>query len=286
MSVYNILYCNESDHTNDQYDYDPTLEIEKKHSLDHQFNLTKSEINNRFLAQYNLEYISDYVEAKKIPFRILSHPKNTNTCYDKARLLGDWDPLNVIKALYLECPNQNVLYAIVIPETGCFVDRKYISNLLDLQNGVLLAKAKNLPLNMSYGTCSPFISQEDLIENGGKVAKILFDSETLIAKKNDKLLDDFSYGMDHRFSLQMNYYHCYKLLKAKFKNVLQAEELLTLNFTERFIRRNGKIKLNYDFKSLNYRTAKFINNIHGIGDVSVENDYVDELDLPDVLTIN
>jgi hypothetical protein len=286
MSVYNLKYYIEPKSETDQCEYDPTLEKEKAHSLNYQFNLSKKGINDRFLAQYNLEYISEYAEAKKIPFRILTHPENTNTCYDKARLLGEWDPLNVIKALYFECPNQKVLYALVIPETGCFVDRNYISNILDLPHGVILAKAKNLPRNMSYGTCSPFICIQDLIENGGKVVKVLFDSETLVAKKNDNLLDDFSFGCDHRFSLQINYYHCYKLLKSKFKNVVQADELLTLNFTERFIRKNGKIKLNYDFKSLNYRTAKFINNIHGTGDVSVENDYVDELDLPDVLTIS
>jgi hypothetical protein len=33
------------------------------------------------------------------------------------------------------------------------------------------------------------------------------------------------------------------------------------------------------------QTARFINGIHGSGDVSIVNDHVDELDLPDALTM-
>ena len=63
------------------------------------------------------------------------------------------------------------------------------------------------------------------------------------------------------------------------------EEILNLSFKEKFIRDKGKIKIAYEFKTLNYRTAQFINGIHGYGDVSIVNDYIDELDLPEVLTI-
>jgi len=51
------------------------------------------------------------------------------------------------------------------------------------------------------------------------------------------------------------------------------------------VRTKGRLKITYEFNSLNYRIARFINGIHGSGDVSIVNDHVDELDLPDVLTM-
>jgi hypothetical protein len=74
------------------------------------------------------------------------------------------------------------------------------------------------------------------------------------------------------------------MMKKMFPNVVTEGEVLNLSFKERFNRVNGKISISYEFNSLNYRTAKFINSIHGYGDVSIFNDYVDELDLPNVLS--
>ena len=137
---------------------------------------------------------------------------------------------------------------------------------------------------MSFGTCSPFILESDLLSNGGKVAKIVFDTETLEMKKDDQHLDDFSFGMDHRMSVQMNYYHCYLLIKEMYPEVVEKREVLNLSFKEKFIRKNGRLSINYDFKSINYKTAKFINGIHGYGDVSITNDYMDELDISGLLS--
>ena len=215
----------------------------------------------------------------------MSHPSETKTCFEKAETLTPWDPLNIIKAFYLECSTNESLYVVVIPETGCFIDKTRIKEILNLPQESILRKAKDLPNNMSYGTCSPFIVDEDIISNGGKVEKILFDTETLVIKKNDNTLDDFSFGLDHRLSLHINYYQCFKMLKKRYPGVIFDEEIFNLSFKEKFVRNNGKIRITYDFDSLNYRTAKFINSIHGFGNVSIMNDFVDELDLPEILTI-
>jgi len=84
-------------------------------------------------------------------------------------------------------------------------------------------------------------------------------------------------------SVQMNYYDCYQMLKNLFPDVVREEELLSLSFNEKLRRTNGKMNITYEFQSVNYRTAKFINSIHGYGDVTIMNDYRDELDLPPVL---
>ena len=74
------------------------------------------------------------------------------------------------------------------------------------------------------------------------------------------------------------------MLQQMFGDTVVDREILNLSFIERFTRKNGRIAINYAFHSLNYRTAQFINSIHGDGDVSIVNDYADELNLPDVLT--
>ncbi len=286
MSIYCLDFSCDMEGNHNIEEDDPSLNGNGSSSLDSEFSLSRSDIEKLFLSRYQLEYITKYVKDRSLPFRIVSHPEKTNTCYEKAQMLGKCDPLNIIKALYFECAQDQRLYVVVVPETGCFVDRKAIPEIFGLSRDVILAKARMLPMNMSYGTCSPFITPDDLIENGGKIAKLIFDSETLVSKKHENSLDDFSFGLDHRLSLQINYYHCYKMLKAKFGDLVSTDDVLTLSFKEKFIRKSGKIKINYEFNSLNYRTAKFINSIHGVGDVSVENDYVDELDLPEILTSN
>ncbi len=284
MSIYSISSSEQNTPSFDIEREDPSLNSEGKKSLEKEFRLTIDEFNTLFFNDIGLEYVTKYVRDRNLSFRIVTHPKKTNTCYEKAQLIGDWDPLNIIKALYFECPTNQHLYAVVVPETGCFIDKEYVASLLNLPKGIKLAKAKMLPSNMTYGTCSPFITEKDLVVNGGRVAQILFDSETLVVKKHENTLDDFSFGLDHRLSLHINYYQCYKMLKSLYKQTIFSDELMTLSFKEKFVRKKGKIKLNYDFNSINFRTAKFINSIHGSGDVFVENDYVEELDLPDVLT--
>lgn len=262
---------------------DPSLNGQMAESLGHEFALSIEDLSRLFLSPYGIDYIGRHF-APQQGFRVVTHAYKTNTCFEKAELLGSWDPLHVIKALYFECSTNDCLYAAVIPETGCFVNRVKLKNLLNLTSGAHLKKAASLPKYMNFGTCSPFICGDDLKENGGKVEKILFDSETLNSKKTDKTLDDFSFGLDHRMSIQMNYYECFRMMKKLYPEVVVEEKLLDLSFKEKLRRINGKINISYEFNSLNYRTAKFINSIHGYGDVSIYNDYVDELELPHVLT--
>ena len=264
---------------------DPSLNGKKEKSLEYKHELNLNDFNQLFFSQYNLEYISEYFLSTRNDLHVVTHPYETNTCFEKAELLGSRDPLNIIKVFYFESPENDSLYAVVIPETGCFIDKIKLQDILNIPENSFIRKANELPLNMSYGTCSPFILDKDVKGNGGKVEKIIFDTETLVAKKNDSILDDFSFGLDHRMSVQMNYYYCFKMLKKRYPGVIVDEEILNLSFKEKFIRNKGKIKIAYEFKTLNYRTAQFINSIHGYGDVSIVNDYIDELDLPEVLTV-
>lgn len=262
---------------------DPSLNGQMADSFLNEFKLNIKDFSSLFFSKYKIDYISQCFFSNNLEFRVVTHPYETNTCFEKAELLGSWDPLNVIKALYFEYSVDDSLYAVVVPETGCFINRGRLKDILNLPGDGFLKKANILPKYMSFGTCSPFITNEDLKINGGRIERILFDSETLHVKKYDKTLDDFSFGLDHRMSIQINYYHCFSMLKKIYPDIILEKEILNLSFHEKLIRNNGKINITYEFNSLNYRTTKFINSIHGYGDVTIINDYLDELNLPHIL---
>jgi len=261
---------------------DPSLNEGKAHSLLDEFRLPRDEFNGLFFSRYGIDYISDYFLSNQMKFCVVTHPDETDTCFEKAELLGDWNPLNVIKALYFEYSKDQSLYAMVVPETGCFINRARVKEVLNLEGEGYLRKATQLPKHMSFGTCSPFIATEDLRVNGGKVEKIIFDAKTLELKKGKEELDDFSFGLNHRMSVQMNYYHCFQMLKKIYPDVIDQKEILNLSFKEKLVRNKGRISITFEFNSLDFRTAQFINSIHGYGEVSILNDYVDELDDKDL----
>jgi len=286
MSIYELIQDN-SIHAIDDMDpvnQDPSLNGEYAPALATKFTIHRKLFNSLFLSPYDIEYVSRYCLDLKIPLRVFSFPRETNTCYEKASLLEGWNPLNIIKALYMESSLDGSLYAAIVPETGCFLNKESIGAKLGLPANIKLTRATHLPNRMSYGTCSPFVQINDLISHGGKIKNIIFDTETLEQKRSSPLLDDFSFGMEHKLSIQLNYYHCYQMLKNMFPETIIDKELLNLSFNERLTRKKGRVIVNYNFKSLNYKTAHFMNSIHGYGDVSVTNDHVDELFVPEIIT--
>ncbi len=263
---------------------DPSLNGQEAASQSLTIAADEAALTRLFLGRYGIGYIARHFASRRLKLHVLTHPRETDTCFEKAELLGAWDPINVVKALYFEHSCDGLLYAVVIPETGCFVDRVRLKRVLELPGDGFLRKAEHLPRNMDFGTCSPFITAGDMATRGGRVMRIVFDSEALAMKRADGTHDDFSFGLDHRMSMQMNYTHCYEMLRALFPAVVEEREVLHLSFQEKLVRTQGRIHISYDFRSLNYGTARFINSIHGYGDVLVLNDRLDELDLPRVIS--
>jgi hypothetical protein len=264
---------------------DPSLNSDASGSLDRVFRLTPAQFDTAFLQPYQIGYIVAYLTRHRLEWRVVTHPRQTDTCFEKAALL-DWNPLNVIKALYFEDARDGALYAVVVPETGCFVDRDHLATIFGIDDAARLRKTMTFPRFMERGTCSPFIVEDDRIGRGGRVKKIVFDGETLAHKRHDAALDDFSFGLDHRMSIQLNYFHCYQLLLERYGDLIDEADLLTLRFKEILVRNKGRLKITYEFNSLSYRIAVVLNGMHGHGDVSVVNDHVDELDLPGVIQPN
>jgi len=124
-------------------------------ALRRRFAAGKHDIDRLFLTPYRLEYITEYFSAGR-GLRVLTYPLKTSSSYEKAQCLGSWSPLNVIKTLYLQSLSGD-LYGIVVPETGCFLNKEAIRQQLGLDTDDHLVKARSLPRNMEHGTCSPFL---------------------------------------------------------------------------------------------------------------------------------
>jgi hypothetical protein len=250
-------------------------------SLAHTFHVTAAQMRALFFDSYDLGYLVEYFASRQLPLRVVTHPVETNTCFEKAELLGaDWSPLDVIKAVYLRDSDNGNVHAFAVPETGCFLDRDRLRNLLGGPSSVgPLAVSEVLPRNMVLGTCSPFVTDADARSTDVVLSAIVFDSETLMEKKHDRTLDDFSFGLDRRFSLQMSYFHAYKVLKHHYPSLVQSEEIMGVTCTERLVRSRGRLKINYDIESLSYRIAKRLDEISRSVSLSSSNDHIDEVGL-------
>lgn len=207
------------------YQHDTSLNGEGAPALAETYDLDVESFKKLFLSKYTLDYVANFFYEKQHECRVMSFPKKTNTCTEKLSLLPGWSLNNIIKALYFESSFDGSLCAVITPELQYPIDIQNLQNELNLAKGDSLSRAKCLPQNMSYGTCSPFITEADLINKGGIVRHIVFDDESLSRKKREGGIDDFSFGLDHKLSIQLNYYECYCMLKERFPCVVKVRNI-------------------------------------------------------------
>ena len=132
---------------------------------------------------------------------------------------------------------------------------------------------------MEYGTCSPFVRPLDLTYCGGRLRHIIFDDMSLRAKAKDNPFDDFSIGLNHCVSLQMNYFDCFRVMQDLLgTDVVISLPVMDLVFKEKLVRKNGRLRIDYDFKSLDFNTANFLNNHHGNQELSLIKTHVNQVE--------
>ena len=112
-------------------------------------------------------YIFECARKLGAEIKLLKHPRPTNTCAEKLRLLhenpdfSDWTLDRSVKALYFGRSNQPLI-GVVIPELERDVDTKDLFySKIKLLNSRGEAERywpnpKYVPKGMSWGTCSPF----------------------------------------------------------------------------------------------------------------------------------
>lgn len=241
--------------------------------------LACQDMEKLFFEPYQLQFVFQHLVQMMIPFRIVTLPKPSNTCLEKASLLGNWNPLSVIKAIYLQVADTDDVIAVIVPETGYSLNKEKVRSELSLSESVVIKKSQWLPDYMEYGTCSPFVRPLDLYRGDGKLRYIIFDDTSLKAKAREDTFDDFSIGLNHCVSIQLNYFDCFNAIRDLLgSDVVVSLPVMDLVFKEKLIRKKGRLRIDYDFQSLDFNTANFLNNSHGNQELNVIKTHVNQMD--------
>lgn len=180
-------------------------------------------------------YVNRAKEDLDIPVTAVLHNNATNTCHEKARILG-WGPEKVVKAVFFHYREH--LYGFVFPELGdedqpSYIDRKeVIHKLLDISK----KKAKSFqnsycPKGMEYGTCTPFVHENSFDQDGDDLDKKVLDRIFIheMPSLDDQLVDISIGGHDkiaHRLSLHLPYRGIYEILHEMFGDQVQKAKLI------------------------------------------------------------
>jgi hypothetical protein len=179
------------------------------------------------VLQEGQEYVKDireYVQAVK-------HDEATNTCFEKADLLG-WLADRVVKAIFFS--GQGKMYGLVFPELGTREEPERFSQR-DL--GVILGytnkqrkciRNSTCPKGMEFGTCTPFVPEYAFEKDGDSIVleKIFVHDAPWL----DNQIVDISIGgygvAAHKVSLHLPYKIIYSLLNKKFGQRIEKKTLL------------------------------------------------------------
>ncbi len=174
-------------------------------------------INLRDILQAGQIYVAELSEELGLDVKVVKHEFATDTCFEKADLLG-WESNRVVKAVFFH--REDISYGFIFPELGTKDSSKYINKKEVFPNliGCSRKEAKNFknsycPSGMEKGTCTPFVL-EDSFEKGLE-RLFIYD----IPQLDDQLVDISmgGYGEEaHKTSLHLPYKGIYKILNSKF----------------------------------------------------------------------
>lgn len=163
-------------------------------------------------------YVADIASDLGIEARIVKHKRHTETCYEKAAILG-WneEPHRVVKALYFKDDSQRTI-GIIIPETGYKLDVKKLFPTVVPEYAESGKKAKAYsqrepPAGMARGTCTPFPLEESI---GQEINAIIFcDYAPTMGKKVDISIGGNT--EEHfRTSMHIQYENIHRILEKRF----------------------------------------------------------------------
>lgn len=158
-------------------------------------------------------YVPRIALAKGIPIHMARHSIATDTCYEKAELLG-WDPERIVKAVYFSDGGKMV--GVITPEFGAPIP---VKELLRAGLGLSGSRAKRYrvssqtPVGMEHGTCSPFPYE-------GSMEMEISDLVIVDHPSIDDTLVDISVGGTgeeaHKTSMHLPYGGIHTILRERF----------------------------------------------------------------------
>ena len=158
-------------------------------------------------------YVTKLARQFGLVAELQHHNEVTNTCYEKAKLLG-WDPERVIKTVYFF--NGEEAIGVITPELGRKIDQKNLfSEVLNIsrrQAGRYLINGY-VPPGMNPGTCTPFPLESTV---GSEIGRLIFMDHPPIEKQ----LSNVSIGGEgeeaHKVSMHIRYGGIFEILKEHF----------------------------------------------------------------------
>lgn len=176
-------------------------------------------------------YVAEAASDLGLELKAAQHEVATDTCFEKAELLGWEDAARVVKAVFFYKGED--LYGFIFPELGTEEDPRYIERKETLPKvlGVSRKQAKSFhnsycPDGMEYGTCTPFVLEDSFEHDKDKKIKRLFvhDIPSL-----DSEVVDISIGGEgeeaHKTSLHLQYGSIYDILKHQFGEKVEKVNL-------------------------------------------------------------
>lgn len=194
--------------------------------------------NNRVLQEIlhpEQGYVLEAQASLGIDIRVALHESETDTCFEKAEILG-WPAERVVKAVFLSRGSE--LYGFIFPEIGteespAYINaREIIKALLGYGNG----KAKEFhndycPEGMEKGTCTPFVLERTFENPDKRLARLFIHRKPEL---DDKVVDISIGGAGeeaHRLSLHMQYRAIYDILEYRFGDKVSRADLMLTNNT-------------------------------------------------------
>jgi len=189
------------------------------------------EINLRDILDESQFYVAETSEEFGLDVKAVKHDVATDTCYEKANLLG-WESERVVKSVFLYKGAK--FYAFVIPELDRTLDNNLIKRIFSsnkkIKKQMIGLRNSRCPFGMEKGTCTPFVPDYYFDEGDyytGFLEKIFIHD----IPKLEKEIVDISIGGEgenyHKISLHLPYGNIYKILNYKF-----GERIQKINFFE------------------------------------------------------
>jgi len=188
-------------------------------------------INLESALQEGQRYVAQAASELRIDVKALRHDVATDTCHEKAELLG-WDDVErVVKAVFFYKGKD--LYGFIFPELGSEEDPRHIDKKETLPKilGVSRKQAKSFhnaycPEGMEYGTCTPFVLEGSFDDDKDKQLRKIFIHDY---KRIDEETVDISIGGKgedaHKTSLHLTYSGIYNILRHKFGDRIEKANL-------------------------------------------------------------
>ncbi|MBD3164774.1 hypothetical protein GF323_06250 [Candidatus Woesearchaeota archaeon] len=187
------------------------------------------EIELKTVLSQGQEYVADATVALGVEVIAVEHDKATNTCHEKAAILG-WDAEQVVKAVFFYRGEE--MYGFVFPELGSKDKPLYLpaKEIIPRVLGISKNQAKKFnnsycPEGMEYGTCTPFVLQQSFSAEERRLIRMLVHDRTSL----DNKIVDISIGgagdTAHRTSVHLPYRGIYDILHHTFGDKIRKVEL-------------------------------------------------------------